>query len=200
MNQRIPVTATVLGLLLAMSISLMAQGGFANRNGMAGNGPCAACTTAPVSSQTLTDAEKTWLLFLREEEKLARDVYLFLYDANKLNIFANIAKSEQRHFDAIGNLIKRYGLEDPASTEAGVFSNADLQEAYNTLTKQGLVSVVEALKVGVAIELKDIEDLTAALGKTSRTDIIRVYSNLLNGSEKHLAAFESHLQVLGVNP
>ena len=61
----------------------------------------------------LTDAEVAGILFMREEEKLARDVYLYLYEIHPLRPFLNISKSEQAHMDAIKYLIDTYGLEDP---------------------------------------------------------------------------------------
>jgi len=52
----------------------------------------------------------------------------------------------------------------------------------------------EAYQVGVDIEELDIEDLENAIGVSgTHQDIVRVYNNLLDGSENHLAAFTSHL-------
>ena len=42
---------------------------------------------------------------MREEEKLARDVYLTLYDIWGTPAFNNIASSEQTHMDAVLMLI-----------------------------------------------------------------------------------------------
>ena len=44
---------------------------------------------------TLPDSETVTLKFMREEEKLARDVYLYLFDVWGQWIFENIAASEQ---------------------------------------------------------------------------------------------------------
>ncbi|MDP2030099.1 MAG: DUF2202 domain-containing protein [Thiobacillus sp.] len=51
---------------------------------------------------------KTDLLFMREEEKLARDVYLTLYETWGLAVFSNIASSEQSHMDALLKLLRTY--------------------------------------------------------------------------------------------
>ena len=76
----------------------------------------------------LSDAEINSLVFMREEEKLARDVYLSLYDLWGLQIFQNIADSEQTHTDAVASLLEKYDIPDPADTSpAGVFVNPDLQ-------------------------------------------------------------------------
>jgi hypothetical protein len=87
-------------------------------------------------------------------------------------------------------------LTDPAQPTAGVFANPDLQQLYNDLIAKGNVSLLDALQVGVAIEEKDIEDLKAAMAITNNKDVLRVYSNLLNGSLNHLAAFNSHIDAV----
>ena len=71
----------------------------------------------------LTDSEKYWLTYMREEEKLARDVYIFLYDKWGSQIFNNISVSEQTHMDAIKTLLDRYGIPDPVADKGpGVFT------------------------------------------------------------------------------
>ena len=147
-----------------------------------------------VQAAGLTDAEKYWLTYLREEEKLARDVYLYLYDIWGSRIFKNISMSEQTHLDAIKTLLERYGIEDPAADKGpGVFANQDLQSLYNELIKDGSVSLVDALEVGVFIEETDIDDLNAGIASTTHKDLKTVYSNLLQGSFSHLEAFKSNL-------
>jgi hypothetical protein len=143
---------------------------------------------------TLTAAEESWLTYMREEEKLARDVYLFLYDKWQSRIFKNIAASEQTHMNAVKTLLDRYGIADPAAGKAeGEFANQELQALYDDLVEDGSVSLVEALNVGVFIEETDIDDLNAGIGSTRRKDIITVYSNLLAGSYNHLDAFNANL-------
>lgn len=139
----------------------------------------------------VTAAETQWLTFAREEEKLARDVYLVLYAKWGTAVFDNIAVSEQRHFDTIGNLLTRYGITDPASATPGVFKNAELATLYNELVAKGSVSLQEALAVGVIIEKKDIADLESALRATTKADLKRVFTNLMNASYNHLEAFEA---------
>jgi hypothetical protein len=152
-------------------------------------------TTARAVSGNLSDAEQEDLIFMREEEKLARDVYLTLYDQWGLRIFQNIAASEQNHTDSIKSLLDRYGLADPATgNDMGEFANPDLQALYDQLTADGSQSVVAALRVGAVIEEIDILDLLEAIAHTDRADIIRVYGNLARGSENHLRAFVSTLE------
>ena len=137
----------------------------------------------------LTQAEIDGLLYMREEEKLAHDVYANLYQMWALPIFKNISNSEQSHFDALGVLIQRYGLEDPAKSQPGVFTNPALQALYNDLLNQGKVSIMEALLVGGAIEEIDILDLQTHLAQTQRSDIQQVYQNLESGSRTTCNAF-----------
>ncbi len=142
------------------------------------------------------DEEKS-ILYMREKEKLARDVYLYLYEKWGLQIFQNIARSEQQHIGMVKALIDRYGLEDPAK-DRGVFTNPDLQSLYNELIQKGSQSPEEALKVGALIEEVDIEDLKEWLSKVDNTDITQVYENLMSGSRNHLRAFTSILRQYGV--
>jgi hypothetical protein len=142
----------------------------------------------------LTDDEKYWLTYMREEEKLARDVYLSLGSRWNIPIFTNIAQSEQVHMDSVKTLLDRYSLPDPvAGKTQGVFTDPVLQTLHDDLIAQGSVSEVEALRVGVLIEETDISDLNKAIAATTHNDIKTVYENLLQGSMNHLSAFESNL-------
>ena len=129
------------------------------------------------------------LLFMREEEKLARDVYLTLYEKWNLAIFNNIARSEQQHMDAVKILLDRYNLEDPMLGEIGEFENQTLQELYDELISKGSESVQDAMLVGGAIEEIDILDLKEGLTESTNPDVIRVFESLLRGSYNHLKAF-----------
>jgi len=143
----------------------------------------------------LTDDEVAGLIYMREEEKLAKDVYLGLYDLWGLNTFLNIAGSEQTHMDSVKNLLDMFDIEDPADTSpTGVFVNEDLQNLYDDLMAVGAQSLGDSLKVGAAIEEIDILDLQENLELTQNEEIRRVYQNLLRGSENHLRAFTSTLE------
>lgn len=153
-------------------------------------GTCEECGTVVVGDATLTDAEIDDLLLMREEEKLARDLYNALYEQWGERVFANIARSEQKHMDAVKTLLDAYSITDPVGADTpGVFENDELQSLYDTLLAQGSTSVEEALAVGVLVEETDIADLQAALDNTDNPSISRVYENLLRGSEHHLEAF-----------
>lgn len=156
-------------------------------NGSSGN-------TAAAQSSVLSEVEVYWLNYMREEEKLARDVYKHMYDLWGSRIFKNIAASEQRHMDSIKTLLDRYGIPDPAAGKGyGEFTNEHIQELYDSLIAKGTISLKNAFEVGVMIEVLDIEDLEHAIATTTHKDIKNVYTNLLEGSYNHLAAFETQL-------
>ncbi|NPA36486.1 MAG: DUF2202 domain-containing protein [Chlorobi bacterium] len=138
------------------------------------------------------------LVYMREEEKLAHDVYVTLFDLWDAQVFENISNSETRHTESIKGLLDYYGIEDPAQDEVGKFTNEDLQELYNTLVTSGQASLIEALKVGATIEEVDIIDLDEAMEGCEEDTILTVYSHLRTGSTHHLKAFVSNLAAQGV--
>jgi len=151
------------------------------------------------SAQELIEIEEEGILFMREEEKLARDVYIQLYQLWGTNTFDNIGSSEQTHMDAMKSLIERYDLTDPANGMAvGEFSNSILQQLHNELIEDGGESEIDALKVGAAIEEIDIIDIEKYINQTSKQDIITVYENLLKGSRNHLRSFVSVMEKRGL--
>jgi hypothetical protein len=148
--------------------------------------------------ETLTQKEIEHIIFIREEEKLARDVYLTLYQSYETTIFANISESEQRHMDAMKRLIAKYKLEDPVEDDTvGKFTNQVLAELYFELVEKGEVNYCEALQVGIDIEVLDISDIEITLNEELAQDVNRVLNNLLNGSYNHLNAFSSQYRAAG---
>lgn len=146
-----------------------------------------------VPENELTAAEAAGLQFMREEEKLARDVYVALYDLWGANIFNNIAASERTHMEAVAVLLARYNLTDPALAAYGEFSNQELQSLYDELVAAGSQSLTAAYQVGALIEDLDIKDLATYLAQTDNEDIRLVYENLQRGSRNHLRAFNRQL-------
>ena len=146
----------------------------------------------------LSAAEIQTLSFMREEEKLARDVYLTLNETWAQPILTNIAKSEQQHMDTMLVMIERYQLIDPALPTVGMFSNAQLQVLYNELIARGQESVTASLYVGAAIEEIDILDLQKAIAETTRPDLRRSYERLLAASGNHLRAFVRNIEAQGL--
>jgi hypothetical protein len=151
----------------------------------------------PQPAAALSSLEKQDLTFMREEEKLARDVYLALYEQWGLTPFSNISSSEQQHMNAMLQLLKKYRLPDPAAgLVLGEFANMELQALYNSLIEQGARSDVDALQVGGIIEETDILDLQGAIARNDNTDIDTVYGRLQCGSRNHLRAFAGMLKVI----
>ena len=145
----------------------------------------------PPPTPVLTEEVAEHLLFLREEEKLARDVYLYFFDAYQVPVFKNIAGSEQNHMDAVKRLLDTYGLDDPAAgLDEGEFIDPLLAELYDDLVSDGDCCVEAAMLVGGFIEeydILDIMDILAIEGLPS--DVKNVCENLLKGSHNHLRAF-----------
>ena len=138
----------------------------------------------------LSDQEKSDLIYLREEEKLAKDVYIFSYNQYGQSIFNNISSSEQSHMSSVLNLINKYGLTDPVANNAyGVFSNSELQALYNELTAKSASSLNKALEVGATIEDLDINDIKTFKSHTTNADLINVYDKLSCGSKNHMRSF-----------
>ena len=143
---------------------------------------------------SLSDQEVKDLTFLREEEKLAYDVYIYAFNKYSLNIFNNISKSELSHTYAVLNTMKAYDLNDPVdNNQAGIFTNNDLQLIYDDLTAKVDLSENDALEVGATIEDLDINDIALMLEHTENADLITLYNNLICGSRNHLRSFSSWL-------
>lgn len=140
----------------------------------------------------LSDDQKASLLFMWEEEKVARDVYITLGQTYGLKIFANISRSEQSHMDAVTSLIRKYNIPLNGSNDVGVFITQEFQDLYDELIARGMNSVVAALEVGRDIELLDIDDLQVQI-QNATPDVALVYQKLLDGSYNHLSAFERNL-------
>jgi len=150
-------------------------------------------TTLPLATAatpTVSATVKAQLIYLIQEEKLARDVYAALAKSTSINKFANITKSEQTHVDQLRVIFKTYGIKDPTVTlKVGVFVDKKLTALYKTLMTKGVLSSADAIGVGVLIEQTDIKDLNTLSKSVTQADIKLVLANLLKGSENHLAAF-----------
>lgn len=156
--------------------------------------PVAAC----VVTGTVNAAETAGLLFMREEEKMARDVYTYLYGKYKLPVFLNISKSENAHMSAVLRLITAFNITDNSTNDPGVYTDTHIADLYKQLIDMGDLSVVDALKVGVLIEQTDISDLQKELLTVENASVKTVYTNLTAGSNAHLKAFIYNLKIKGV--
>lgn len=172
-------------VIVALGVPATAQ----NTNPGKGRGPGLAFDNTPPTAE-----EAKTLAFMREEEKLARDVYRLLAEKWNLTVFRNIAEAEEQHFRTIGAVLEKYNLPDPALTEPGVYSDAGLTALYAELIAKGMSSVSDALEVGVIIEKTDIADLEEAIQAAVKPTLKRLYTNLMNASFNHLEAFEANLE------
>lgn len=153
------------------------------------------------SVTALSTQEKNDIIFMREEEKLARDVYDSMYNKWQVNPFGNIRKSERVHMDKMKALIDMFTLEDPViktNDEPGKFMNATLQQYYHQMVAEGSNSLVNALMVGARIEEIDIKDLNEKIALTKDAAITETYKQLINASHNHLRAFVRRLKSEGV--
>lgn len=154
-------------------------------------------TVSNLPTEPLDDAEKARILFffIREEEKLAYDVYQTMFDIYGVSVFQNIPNSELSHMEAMLSIIKKYNLTDPLVTNArGVFVNTNLQVLYNQLVSQWRVSLLAAYQVGATIEDLDISDLNSSLEVTNNQDVRLVYDFLNKGSRNHLRSFYKNIK------
>lgn len=202
MNRKTFLKLTLAGTASAMALPLLtACGGGEDAATDAADAALLAARRTPTASTTvLTEQELSDLLFMREEEKLAHDVYVTLYDKWGLSVFSNIAQSETQHTEAVLALLVKRGLPDPAEDKpVGVFESQELQELYDNLIARGSEGVIPALEVGALIEETDIYDIREKMAATDEADVLKVYQHLLCGSYSHLQAFAKQLQSRGVS-
>lgn len=143
-----------------------------------------------LDTDELTPEEIAGLVFMREEEKMARDVYLVFAEQYGARVFSSIASSEETHTTVILSLLQLYGIDDPVGDNpVGVFTDPDLQALYDQLVEQGAASLESALLVGGLIEEVDILDLEERAAQTEAEDLLWVYTRLESASGNHLRAF-----------
>ncbi len=209
MNKTFATGVAALAAVVLFASPVVAQRG--PRGGAAGGGqpgrtgaPGAAATSplgtyvASLPLETLSAAESASIAYMREEEKLARDVYDVLWATWRVGAFARIAQAEQQHMDEVKLLVDRYGIEDPAATtKPGEFKDARLAALYASLVEKGKASVADALQVGATIEDVDLSDLKRELAAADNRDVKAVFQNLAKGSRNHLRAFSAQLAVNG---
>mgnify|MGYP002078569899 CR=1 FL=1 len=151
-----------------------------------------------LSTWELSDQEISGLVQMREEEKLARDVYTTLGTLWWNKIFTNIAQSEQTHTDAVKVLLTHYNITDPVIDDTvGLFSSPTIQKLYTDLVAQGSISLLNALMVGATVEDLDIKDLNVLTQETTNGNIINIYNNLNKWSRNHLRAYVKNIKNKG---
>lgn len=153
--------------------------------------------SAMITTSSLTDGELASLLKMKEEEKLARDVYTALNQKWNNTIFSHISAAESNHLNAIILLLSTYG-GDASIGEPGIFTNAEVQALYTKLVTDGSAAIEEAYKTGALIEEMDIYDLNVSLSSVTNANVNLVFENLVKGSRNHLRAFNLQLTTLGI--
>jgi hypothetical protein len=186
-----------LAVVLGIGTPLLAHAGMNGRQANSATPFMAMGHPLAVASATLTKDEASDLVFMREEEKLARDLYLTFDEKWGDATFSQIASSEQRHMDAILRKLIKYHLADPAAgIPIGTFNNKEVQVLYDELLQNGSQSLLAALKVGGFVEELDIEDNMQAAERATLGDLDRVYEALTCGSRNHLRTFASRISGL----
>jgi len=157
-------------------------------------------TGTDTDSSGLSSAEIQSLLFMREEEELARDLYLDIYETkdSRLNVFKNISdNAETKHAAAMLTLLNNYGIADPSTGQRNTYTNSELQDLYNQLLSDAIGSDdLAALRVGALVEETDIQDIVndMTLISPQHQDILATYDNLLCGSRNHLRSFVKQIE------
>lgn len=131
------------------------------------------------------------LQYLIQEEKLARDVYLEMYKLRWHKKFYNIINSEENHQNQVAIILEKYDIDNPIQwLDSGEYVDKELTVLYKQLISSGSLSLQEAMKVWVAIETMDIDDIEKMMGKyEAYPDIKSMLQSLLDWSRRHLSAF-----------
>ena len=191
------VALAILAILVSIAGTAVAQGPGPGPRPGPGPSPGPEATECSVKTmildcpyETLSPREISDLVFAREEEKLARDVYVSLYQKWGMKVLQKVYRSEKRHMRDVQVMLDRYGIDDPVGDNGvGVFTDATLQSLYQDLVTAGSQSRIEALKVGVFVEEMNLADLHLMLRKSDNLDADILYQNLSKGSRNHLRAF-----------
>jgi len=212
------------GLVLSAVVMMAGCGSTGGSNASTGTTSTAlpsevqAAIDAPTSvlSQELSNT----LSYMGNEERLAYDVYNYLYTQFGTKQFTNIAtKSEYKHITAVQSLVQKYKLNDSVdftnvdlpslgyintpieSMQAGTYDISEIQKLYDDLTSRGTTSEIEALKVGCIIEVVDVNDLNVDIKlaeNENASDVVTVFNFLRDGSYNHYWSFDKGLKNKGV--
>lgn len=159
------------------------------------------------------------LSYMGNEERLAYDVYNYLYTLYpEVKQLDNIAsKAEIVHIQTVQKLVQKYiseysqftntenelGYKDSAVEDmtAGSYDIRAIQDLYDVLVAKGAASAKDSLEVGCLVEVTDIDDLDKYIilaQESNATDIELAFNFLRDGSYSHYWAFDSGLKSMGV--
>ena len=174
---------------------------------------------------SLTQDNKNDLAFMGNEERLAYDVYMSLYDYHKnrgdeIKQLYNIStKGETKHIQKVRDLINKYNITkddltilttSPVSSStteqsalpSGKYDIDSIQNLYNTLSSKGKNSVKDALEVGCMVEVTDINDLNPKIEhaiSSGAEDLEDAFVFLRDGSYNHYWSFDKGLKNIGID-
>jgi len=154
---------------------------------------------ATKTNEPPTADEKASVLYAREQQKLARDLYQVLGAKWSAVILQSTAHAEQKHMDTVKSLIDGLKLTDPAQPAAGQFTDPMFQKLYGQLLDRGSVSLVEALRAAAYMEEMEIRDTRGFVEDANRLDIIRGLGSITTGEPTHLRVFVAELKKQGVD-
>lgn len=173
-----------------------------------------ASTEIVYNASELNSTQREEVVFMYNEEKLAKELYATLYTLYGTKTFTNIStRSETKHQLEMQTMLQRYDINflDPTNKERSFqqsdletvafaqFSVDELQNLYDTLYAKAAQTEQDALEVGCMVEVTDVNDLTIAIADTEGFSLLQEsYIKLRNGSYNHYHAFDSALKNLGV--
>ena len=143
-----------------------------------------------MAADALPDEVEYQLIYMREEEKLAHDVYLLfdgLYGGTTpgAQVFQRITLSEQRHTDAVAQLLEAYGVEDTVADAApGEFTIPELQDLYVTLVAVGEAGLTEGAFQALHLSHADTERVI----RDPRVDFVAFTGSVAGGHAVQRAA------------
>ena len=183
-------------------------------------------TVSTISSDTsvLTQEAKDAIAYMGNEERLAYDVYMNLYNyhlgqGTEINQLVNIAQNaETTHISLVQSLVRKYnlGADDLTNVStpvadssitldqmpSGKYDVPAIQSLYDTLYTKGVQSPKDALEVGCMVEVTDINDLNEdiAIAQASNAqDVVDTFTTLRAGSYSHYWSFDQGLKNMGIS-
>ena len=156
----------------------------------------AGVTPAFDSTADLTADEIEFIYAVREDEKVARDLYFSFFGTFGLKPFENIGKAEDNHIKATEKLFDYYEIDYPALSENGKFENAIRQKLYDSLLLKGTPEL-EAFKVMALLEETNIAEYGEVLKTIVNPNIKIVIENLAKASVNHFKAAIRQITALG---
>ncbi len=150
--------------------------------------PTAAPSTAAPAS-VLSATERADLGLIHEQERAGLDAYaVFAARYPTQPVFANLGDSQRTQMATVTAMMAHYGLADPsAGLAAGRYADPAVQQLYDSTVAAG-TSTDHALDAVEHFEQENLAALQAARSRTSRADLVTMYTNLEQASTSHIAA------------